>query len=72
MIIWQQSMDVFLKMEEIICLEQIVISTNTWAQAVKIEECDAHARNTQRKMHLHLRSHLHTSHTAARTEAPPL
>ena len=70
MIIWQQSMDVFLKMEEIICLEQIVISTNTWAQAVKVEECDAHARNTQRKMHLRLQ--LHTSHTAARREAPPL
>ena len=59
--------DVSLKMEEIIRLEQFVISTTTWAQAVKVEECDAQARNTQRKMHLHLRLHLHTSYTAARS-----
>ena len=56
--------DVSLEMEEIIRLEQVVIGTNTWAQAVKVEECDAQARSTQRKMHLRL--HLHTSHTAAR------
>ena len=54
-------------MEKIIRLEQVVISTSTWAQALKVEECDAHARNTQRKMHLHLRLQLHTSHTAARS-----
>ena len=64
--------DVSLEMEEIIRLEQVVISTNTWAQAVKVEECDAKTRNTQRKMHLHLRLHLHTSHTAASGEAQPL
>ena len=57
--------DVSLEMEEIIRLEQFVISKNTWAQAVKVEEFDAKTRNTQRKMDLRLR--LHTSHTAARS-----
>ena len=62
--------DVSLEMVEIIRLEQFVISKNTWAQGVKVEECDAKTRNTQRKMDLRL--HLHTSHTAASREAPPL
>ena len=61
-----------MELEEIIRLEQVVISTNTWAQAVKVEECDAQAcKNTQHSTQNALAFALaHISHSCTQQAQP--